>query len=100
MGRTEGKRQFLVWSVEMGVGNWSAPGPYAAAILGKAPRLLLYPQNRVLCGLGNPKFDDGLGWNLELLLRLWIKARARLPLLLHQLAETGQDKSPFFLIVL
>jgi len=25
-------------------------------------------------------------------LRLWIKARARLPLLLHQLAKTGQDK--------
>src|SRR5260370_8794978 len=55
-------------------------------------RLLLDPQNRVLCGLGNTKFDDGLGWNLDLLLRLWIKARARLPLLLHQLAKTGQDK--------
>ena len=54
--------------------------------------LLLYPQNRVLCGLGNTKFDDGLGWNLDLLLRLWIKARARLPLLLHQLTKTGQDK--------
>ena len=54
-------------------------------------RLLLDPQNRVLCGLGNTKFDDGLGWNLDLLLRLWIKARARLPLLLHQLAKTGQD---------
>ncbi|HKN75547.1 MAG TPA: hypothetical protein VJW94_10255 [Candidatus Acidoferrum sp.] len=26
------------------------------------------------------------------MLRLWIKARARLPLLLHQLAKTGQDK--------
>jgi len=46
----------------------------------------------VLCGLGNTKFDDGLCWNLDLLLRLWIKARARLPLLLHQLAKTGQDK--------
>jgi hypothetical protein len=38
------------------------------------------------------KFDDSLGWNLDLLLRLWIKTRARFPLLLHQLAETGQDK--------
>ena len=55
-------------------------------------RLLFYPQNRVLCGLGNTKFDDGLGWNLDLLLRLWIKARARFSLLLHQLAKTGQDK--------
>jgi hypothetical protein len=25
-------------------------------------------------------------------LRLWIKTRARFPLLLHQVAETGQDK--------
>jgi hypothetical protein len=55
-------------------------------------RLPLYPQNRLLCGLGNPKFHGGLGWNLDLLLRLWIKARAGLPLLLHQLAKTGQDK--------
>ena len=55
-------------------------------------RLLLYPQNRVLCGLGNTKFDDGFGRNLDLLLRLWIKAGACLPLLLHQLAKTGQDK--------
>src|SRR5271156_3227949 len=58
----------------------------------KAPWLLLYPQNPVLCGFGNTKFDNGLGWNLDLLLRLWIKTRARFPLLLHQLAKTGQDK--------
>ena len=32
-----------------------------------------------------------LGWNLDLLLRLWIKP-VRLPFLLHQLAKTGQDK--------
>src|SRR5208283_3494536 len=40
-------------------------------------------------------------WNLDLLLRLWIEARARLPLLLHQLAKTGQDKFavPFNLFV-
>jgi hypothetical protein len=56
------------------------------------PYLLLYSQNRVLCDLGDPKFDNGLGWNLDLLLRLWIKARARFPLLLHQFAKTGQDK--------
>jgi hypothetical protein len=30
-------------------------------------------------------------------LRLWIKTRARFPLLLHQLAETGQDKFAIFL---
>src|SRR6202023_2870493 len=55
-------------------------------------RLLLYPQNRVFCRLGDAKFDDGLGWNLDLLLRLRIKARTRLPLLLRQLAKTGQDE--------
>jgi hypothetical protein len=59
------------------------------------PWLLLYPQNPVLCGFGNTKFDHGLGWNFDLLLRLWIKTRARFPLLLHQLAETGQDKFSF-----
>jgi hypothetical protein len=55
-------------------------------------RLLLYPKNRVFCRLGDAKFDDGLGWNFDFLLRLWIKARARLPLLLHQLAKTRQDE--------
>jgi hypothetical protein len=47
----------------------------------------------IFCGFGNTKFDDAFGWNLDLLLRLWIKARASLPFLLHQLAKTGQDKS-------
>ena len=69
---------------------WAVPN--ASALLAKVPWLLLYPQNSVLCGLGNTKFDDGLGWNLDLLLRLWIKARARLPLLLYEFAKTGQDK--------
>src|ERR1700674_842668 len=55
-------------------------------------RLLLYPQNRVFCSLGDSEFDDGLGWNLDFLLSLRIKARARLPLLLYELAKTGQDK--------
>jgi hypothetical protein len=55
-------------------------------------RLLLYPQNRVFCRLGDSEFDDGHGWNLDFLLRLRINADARLPLLLHQLAETGQDE--------
>jgi hypothetical protein len=54
--------------------------------------LLLYPKNRVFCRLGDAKFDDGLGCNFDFLLRLWIKARACLPLLLHQLAKTGQDE--------
>jgi hypothetical protein len=31
-------------------------------------------------------------WNFDFLLRLWIKARARLPLLLHQLTKTGQNE--------
>jgi hypothetical protein len=54
--------------------------------------LLLYAQNPVLCCLGDAEFDNGLCWNLDLLLRLWVKAHARLSLLLHQLAKTGQDK--------
>ena len=57
------------------------------------PKWLLFrSENRVFGGLGNTKFDDGFGWNLDLLLGLWIKAGARFPLLLHELAETRQDK--------
>jgi hypothetical protein len=55
-------------------------------------KLLLYPQNRVFCRLSDSEFDDGFGWNLDLLLRLRIKARPRFPLLLYELAKTGQDK--------
>ena len=54
--------------------------------------LLLYPENRVLCRLGDSEFDDGLGWNLDLLLRLGIEARACLPLLLYELAKAGHDE--------
>ena len=54
--------------------------------------LLLCPQNRVFYGLGDSEFDDGLGWNLDLLLRLGIEARASLPFLLYELAKAGQDE--------
>jgi hypothetical protein len=54
--------------------------------------LLFYSENCVLCHLGDSEFDHGFGWNPDLLLRLGIKARARLPLLFHQLAKTGQGK--------
>ena len=50
------------------------------------------PQNRVLCRLGDSEFDDGLGGNLDLLLRLGIEARACLPLLLYELAKSRQDE--------
>ena len=54
--------------------------------------LILYPENRVLRRLGNSESDDGLGRDLDLLLRLWIEARARLPLLLYQLAKARQNE--------
>ena len=54
--------------------------------------LLLYTQNRVLCRPGDSEFDDGLGWNLDLLLRLGIEARACLPLLLDKLAESRHNE--------
>ena len=56
-------------------------------------RILLYPRNRVFCRLSDSEFDDGFGWNLNFLLRLWIEARTRFPLLLHQFAKTGQNES-------
>jgi len=42
-----------------------------------APKLLFYSENRVLRRLGDSEFEDGLGWNPDLLLRLGIKARPR-----------------------
>ena len=54
--------------------------------------LLLYPQNRVLCRLGDSEFDDGFGRNFDLLLRLRIKADASLPFLFYELAKSGQDE--------
>jgi len=55
-------------------------------------RLLLYPQNRVFCSLGDSEFDDGLGWNLDFPLCLRIEADASLPFLLYELAKSGQDE--------
>ena len=55
--------------------------------------LLLYPENPVLCRLGDAEFDDGLGWNLDLLLRLGIKACTCFPLLLYQLALRAHLKT-------
>jgi hypothetical protein len=54
--------------------------------------LLLYTQNCVLCRLRDSEFDDGLGRNLDLLLRLGIEARACLSLLLDELAESRHDE--------
>ena len=54
--------------------------------------LLLYSEDRVLRRLGDSEFNDGLGWNLDLLLCLWVEAGASLPFLLHQLAKPRQDE--------
>jgi hypothetical protein len=51
-----------------------------------------FPKNTVLCRLGDSEFDDGLGWDLDFLLGLWIEARACFPLLLYELAKAGQDE--------
>ena len=65
------------------------------------PRLYIYsslprdcfvaPRIAAFAALGDSEFHDSLSWNLDFLLRLRIKARARLPFLLHQLAKTGRD---------
>ena len=58
-------------------------------------------QNPVFRRLGYPEFDDGLGWNLDLLLRLRIEADPSLPFLLYQLAKSGHHEfaAPFDLFV-
>jgi hypothetical protein len=42
--------------------------------------------------LGDSEFDYSLSWNLDLLLGLGIEADASLPLLLYELAKSGQDE--------
>jgi hypothetical protein len=58
----------------------------------RGARLLLHPKNCVFCRLGDSEFDDGFGWNLDLLLRFRIEADASLPFLLYELAKAGQDE--------
>jgi hypothetical protein len=54
--------------------------------------LLLNPKDGILCHLRDPEFHDGLRGNLDLLQRLRVDAGSRFPLLLHELAEAGQDE--------
>ena len=54
--------------------------------------LLFYSENCVLCHFSDSEFENGFGRNPDLLLRLGIKARARSPLLLHQLTKAGKNK--------
>ena len=56
---------------------------------------LLLPPESVLCRLGDSEFDDRLGWNLDLLLRLRIEAEASFPFLLYELAKSRQDEFAF-----
>ena len=72
----------------------NAPQSKSSTHLKERPEfeLLLYPQNRVFRGLGDSEFDDALGWDLDLLLRLGIEACTCLPLLLYELAKAGQDE--------
>jgi hypothetical protein len=56
------------------------------------PSLLFNPKDGILRRLRNPEFNDGLGRNLDLLLRLGIDAGSRFPLLLHELPKAGQDE--------
>jgi hypothetical protein len=88
-----GGTQFLSHEIML-VSDASANFATVAAITAVvAPaRLLLYPQNRVLCRLGDSEFDHGRGWNLDFLLGVRIEAGARLPFLLHQLAKSRQDE--------
>jgi hypothetical protein len=54
--------------------NYSQLNPRMRSVHRQAPRaeLLLYSENFVLCHLGDPEFEHGLGWNPDLLLRLGI----------------------------
>ena len=84
-----------IWRVFCGFScqNWAFSSPYGLPpVFSIHAELLLYSENRVLCRLGDSEFDDSLGWNLDLLLRLGVEAGTCLPLLFHQLAKAGQNE--------
>ena len=66
----------------IGVSARNGP-PYEYRIFYTQSELLFYSENCVLCHFGDSESEHGFGWNPDLLLRLGIKARARLPLLFH-----------------
>jgi hypothetical protein len=68
--------------------------PILRSPLRRRGELFLDPQNCILCRLGDSEFDYCLGRNFYFLLRLWIETRARFPLLLHELAKSGQNEFP------
>src|SRR5215469_6428295 len=67
-------------------------GDTSYCLPGRGQALLFRSQNCVFCRLRDSEFHHGLCGNLDLLLRLWIDAGSRFPLLLHQLAKAGQDE--------
>jgi hypothetical protein len=77
------------YKVETGSPAVNAPQSKSAT---QRSGLFLCPKNRVLCRLADSEFDDGLGGDLDLLLRLWIEAYPPLPLLLCELTKAGHDE--------
>ncbi len=80
-----------------GSGNRCTFGYSCKSGTSRDPEALLFDsQDRVLGRLSDSKFDDGFGWNFDLLLRLGIEAHASLPFLLNELAEAWQNEFAVF----
>jgi hypothetical protein len=70
-------------------------GDTSYCLPGESKGLLFRSQNCVLCRLGHSEFNDRFRRDFDLLLSLWIDANSRFPLLLHELAEAGQNELAF-----
>jgi hypothetical protein len=68
--------------------------------IGRTTHLLLPAENTILCRLGDAEFDNGLGRNLDLLLRLRVKALRAFLFCFTSLPKPGKINSPFFLLSL
>src|SRR5438132_10437254 len=55
-------------------------------------KLLLRAENRILRHLEDAELNHGFGGNFDLLLRLWIKARASFSLLFYELPKYRHDE--------
>ena len=60
--------------------------------LSATPNYFFTPRTVSFATLATGEFENGFGWNPDLLLCLGIKTRARLPLLFDELANAGQNE--------
>jgi hypothetical protein len=82
----------LQWSHGADFTAWNAPTSGVPRPQSRLIELLLRAENRILRHLEDAELNHGFGGSFDLLLRLWIKTRARFPLLFYELPKSRHDE--------